>query len=102
MDKSSRATSMLYLQIVFAAILDWGVWGVLPGLWSWVGGGVVVGSTLWLALAKSEEGSGDRVRGGDEETLIEEDEDESEDGIERSDVISEAVIARRASVSSGI
>ena len=55
MDKSSRATSMLYLQVVFAGGLDWCVWGVLPGTWSLVGGGVVIGSTLWLALGKSPE-----------------------------------------------
>jgi len=37
---------MMYVQIIFALGLDWGVWGVWPGVWSWVGGAVVVGSKL--------------------------------------------------------
>ncbi|TVY86665.1 putative membrane protein, partial [Lachnellula willkommii] len=33
MDRSSKATSMLYTQIVFALGFDWAIWGVLPGAW---------------------------------------------------------------------
>lgn len=53
LDKSPKATSMLYSQVVFALLLDWLVWGVLPGGWSLVGGAVVVASTLWSALQNS-------------------------------------------------
>jgi len=52
LDRSSRATSMMYTQILFALAFDWGIWGVLPGLWSFGGGAVVVASTLWVALGK--------------------------------------------------
>lgn len=58
MDRSSKATSMLYTQIVFALGFDWAIWGVLPGGWSWFGGAVVVGSTLWAAVQKGGEGKG--------------------------------------------
>lgn len=53
MDKSPKATSMLYTQVLFALGFDWAVWGVLPGGWSLFGGAIVVASTLWSALQKS-------------------------------------------------
>jgi drug/metabolite transporter (DMT)-like permease len=52
LDKSSKATSMLYVQIIFALGFDWGIWGVVPGMWSMFGGVVVIASTLWSALQK--------------------------------------------------
>ena len=54
LDKSSKATSMLYSQIVFALLFDWAIWGALPGGWSLFGGGIVIASTLWSALQKTE------------------------------------------------
>lgn len=54
LDKSSKATSMLYAQIIFALGFDWGIWGVLPGAWSMFGGAIVIASTLWSALQKSQ------------------------------------------------
>lgn len=50
MDKSSKATSMLYTQILFALLFDWTIWGVVPGTWSLIGGAIVIASTLWAAL----------------------------------------------------
>lgn len=52
LDKSSKATSMLYVQIIFALAFDWGIWGVIPGAWSMFGGVIVICSTLWSALQK--------------------------------------------------
>jgi drug/metabolite transporter (DMT)-like permease len=52
LDKSSKATSMLYVQIIFALVFDWGIWGVIPGAWSMFGGAIVTVSTLWSALQK--------------------------------------------------
>jgi drug/metabolite transporter (DMT)-like permease len=54
LDKSSKATSMLYTQVVFALVFDWSIWGVLPGTWSIVGGAIVIASTLWSALQKPQ------------------------------------------------
>jgi drug/metabolite transporter (DMT)-like permease len=54
MDKSSKATSMLYTGILFALSFDWAIWGVLPGMWSLFGGFIIIASTLWSALQKSE------------------------------------------------
>lgn len=53
-DKSSKATSMLYAQIIFALAFDWGIWGVFPSWWSVFGGVIVVASTLWSALHKTQ------------------------------------------------
>lgn len=53
LDKSSKATSMLYVQIIFALAFDWGIWGVIPGAWSMFGGFIVIASTLWSALQKT-------------------------------------------------
>jgi len=53
-DKSSRATNMMYIQIVFAVLLDWAVWGVWPVFWTWIGGGIVVASTLWVAVGREK------------------------------------------------
>ncbi|KAI1004953.1 hypothetical protein K3495_g3267 [Podosphaera aphanis] len=52
LDSSSKATSMLYSQIVFALFMDWIVWGMLPDWWGVAGGFIVVASTLWSALTK--------------------------------------------------
>lgn len=52
LDKSSKATSMLYSQVIFALAFDWGIWGILPGRWSIFGGVIVIASTLWSALQK--------------------------------------------------
>ena len=54
LDKSSKATSMLYSQIIFALLFDFAIWGVLPGRWSLFGGSIVIASTLWSALQKTE------------------------------------------------
>jgi drug/metabolite transporter (DMT)-like permease len=54
LDRSSKATSMLYTGIIFALSFDWAIWGVLPGIWSMVGGIIIIASTLWSALQKSQ------------------------------------------------
>jgi drug/metabolite transporter (DMT)-like permease len=53
LDKTSKATSMLYAQIIFALAFDFGIWGVIPGGWSLFGGAIVIASTLWSALQKT-------------------------------------------------
>jgi len=54
LDKSSKATSMLYTQVIFALMFDWIIWGVLPGSLSILGGSIVIVSTLWAALQKTQ------------------------------------------------
>ncbi|KAJ4393162.1 hypothetical protein N0V93_002369 [Gnomoniopsis smithogilvyi] len=54
LDKSPKATAMLYVQVIFALGFDFGIWGVIPGGWSLFGGAIVVASTLWSALQKTQ------------------------------------------------
>jgi drug/metabolite transporter (DMT)-like permease len=72
LDKSSKATSMLYTQVVFALLFDWSIWGVLPGTWSIVGGTIVIASTLWSALQKPQKAVKDASKAAivDEETAL--------------------------------
>ncbi|KAH7389283.1 hypothetical protein DE146DRAFT_159003 [Phaeosphaeria sp. MPI-PUGE-AT-0046c] len=69
LDKSSKATSMLYVQIIFALAFDWGIWGVIPGAWSLFGGAIVICSTLWSALQKPK-GSVSKSTEADEESAL--------------------------------
>lgn len=70
LDRTSKATSMLYTQILFALAFDWGIWGVVPGIWSLVGGGIVVVSTFWSAVQKVEAVAEKKSVGIDEESAL--------------------------------
>lgn len=48
----SRATSMLYTQILFALMYDKAVWGSTLSTISWIGSGLILGSALYVALAR--------------------------------------------------
>jgi drug/metabolite transporter (DMT)-like permease len=70
LDKSSKATSMLYVQIIFALAFDWGIWGVIPGAWSMFGGFIVICSTLWSALQKPHTKVDKKVEPDEESALL--------------------------------
>lgn len=72
LDKSPKATAMLYVQVIFALGFDFGIWGVVPGGWSLFGGAIVVASTLWSALQKTQAPRADAARKSlvDEETAL--------------------------------
>jgi drug/metabolite transporter (DMT)-like permease len=72
LDKSSKATSMLYTQVVFALLFDWSIWGVLPGTSSIAGGIIVIASTLWSALQKPQRAVNDtsKTAAVDEESAL--------------------------------
>lgn len=90
LDKSSKATSMLYTQVLFALAFDWAVWGVLPDVWSCVGGAIVIASTLWSALQKPQKKTEEpRISVVDEETALLGTEADGDD----------EVVQRRASIS---
>ena len=54
LEAAGRATSVGYLQIVFAAVWGLMVFGEMPDVWSFVGGAVIVASTLMLARTRAE------------------------------------------------
>jgi drug/metabolite transporter (DMT)-like permease len=54
LETAGRATSIGYLQIVFAA--TWGllVFGEMPDAWSFIGAGVIIASTVMLARTRGQ------------------------------------------------
>jgi len=70
LDKSSKATSMLYVQVIFALGFDWGIWGVIPGAWSIFGGVIVICSTLWCAMQRPHGAVAKKKDGPDEESAL--------------------------------
>ena len=54
-EKSSRATNMLYTQILFALAFDKLIFDTTPGGWSIVGSSLVLGSALYIAVHKVRE-----------------------------------------------
>ncbi|CZR53520.1 related to DUF6 domain protein [Phialocephala subalpina] len=70
LDRSSKATSMLYTQVLFALTFDWAIWGVLPSGWSLVGGSIVIASTLWSALQKPHQKPASKTKEADEESAL--------------------------------
>ncbi|KAI1076566.1 hypothetical protein F5B20DRAFT_594025 [Whalleya microplaca] len=66
-ERSNRATAMIYTHMLFAAGFDYFVFGHSMGAVSAVGAVVIVGSALWVALTKGEgEGKGALGLGGGE------------------------------------
>jgi len=53
-EKSSRATNMVYTQMLFALAFDKLVWGTTPGVLSIVGSSLILGSALFVAVRKNK------------------------------------------------
>jgi hypothetical protein len=71
-EKSSRATNMVYMQMLFALTFDKLVWGTTPGALSIIGSSLILGSAIYVAMNKeqpskkvelSERGDGEEERG---------------------------------------
>ncbi len=41
-ETASKATSLSYIQVVFAALLGWLVFSEIPVVWTWFGGGLII------------------------------------------------------------
>ncbi|KAF1835091.1 hypothetical protein BDW02DRAFT_597608 [Decorospora gaudefroyi] len=71
-EKSSRATNMVYMQMLFALTFDKLVWGTTPGALSILGSSLILGSAIYVAMNKGdpkktaetrERGDGEEERG---------------------------------------
>ncbi|KAF2852136.1 hypothetical protein T440DRAFT_52426 [Plenodomus tracheiphilus IPT5] len=89
LDKSSKATSMLYVQIIFALAFDWGIWGVIPGLWSMFGGAIVIASTLWSALQKPHGTTTMKSEPDEESALLGSDTESRHEAVRRASISAE-------------
>ena len=70
-EKSSRATNMVYTQMLFALAFDKLVWGTTPGVLSIVGSSLILGSALYVAVQnnKVQESRKTSPEGREEEEL---------------------------------
>lgn len=53
-EKSSRATNMVYTQMLFALAFDKLVWGTTPGTLSIIGSSLILGSAIYVAMHKED------------------------------------------------
>ena len=67
-EKSSRATNMVYTQMLFALAFDKIVWGTVPGALSIVGSSLILGSALYVAVLNNRKGQA--KEGTDEEIAL--------------------------------
>lgn len=81
----SRATSMVYTQMLFALFYDKVVWDATPSAMSWAGSGIILGSALYVALAKDDGGKG-KKRSDNNPAKSNGDEDENEDDDDETNV----------------
>ncbi|EUC44957.1 hypothetical protein COCMIDRAFT_5809 [Bipolaris oryzae ATCC 44560] len=69
-EKSSRATNMVYMQMLFALSFDKLVWGTTPGALSIIGSSLILGSALYVAMNKEHSTKvAPRERGNVEEEM---------------------------------
>lgn len=69
-EKSSRATNMLYTQMLFALAFDKLVWGTTPGTLSIIGSSLILGSAIYVAMHKEGPNKvAPRERGDGEEEI---------------------------------
>ena len=86
-EKGSRATNMVYTQMLFALAFDKIVCNTTPGAWGIAGSSLILGSALYVALlnnsnkkTKENPGRGDR-RGDEEVALVGDDGDDVESDV---------------------
>ena len=91
-EKGSRATNMVYTQMLFALAFDKIVFNTTPGLWGVAGSSLILGSALYVALLssngeKKKDGQGRGDGRGDEEVALvgeeaDNDDDDDDDDVE--------------------
>ena len=83
-EKGSRATNMVYTQMLFALAFDKMVWNTTPGPWAIAGSSLILGSALYVALRKNhpddkkEKKMDGRGRGDEEVALVVNDTDDDD------------------------
>ncbi|KAF1928701.1 uncharacterized protein M421DRAFT_420593 [Didymella exigua CBS 183.55] len=88
-EKSSRATNMVYVQMLFALSFDKLIWGTTPGTLSIIGSSLILGSAMYVAMHKKapKNSIADRGRSDQEEgqelmaSELETDQDDDRRGI---------------------
>lgn len=58
---------MVYTHMIFALVFDRIFWGSIPPLASLLGGGMILGSAVWVAVVKTSQQQQQQEQGKDEE-----------------------------------
>ena len=45
-ENAGKAAAYSYVQVIFAVVLGWAVFGEIPELWTWIGGGLIISGAL--------------------------------------------------------
>ncbi|KAI1492023.1 hypothetical protein F5X96DRAFT_628975 [Biscogniauxia mediterranea] len=69
-EKAGRATNMIYIQMVFALIIERVIWGTTPPVMSFAGSGLIIGAAIWLSFQKSKPSSQKDTPVIDEESAL--------------------------------
>lgn len=81
-EKGSRATNMVYTQMLFALAFDKVVFNTTPGAWGIAGSSLILGSALYVALYNNnKKKKGSQGRGDEEAALVADETDDDENDI---------------------
>ncbi|KAI0004359.1 DUF6-domain-containing protein [Xylariaceae sp. FL0662B] len=53
-EKAGRATNVIYIQMVFALIIERVIWGTTPPVLSFLGSALIIGAAIWLSLQRNK------------------------------------------------
>jgi drug/metabolite transporter (DMT)-like permease len=69
-EKGGRATNLVYMQLVFALIIEKVIWGTTPPLESFFGAALIIGAAVWISLQKNAVAQEKRPEVVDEESAL--------------------------------
>ncbi|RYP93807.1 hypothetical protein DL770_000003 [Monosporascus sp. CRB-9-2] len=69
-EKAGRATNMIYIQMVFALVVERIVWGTTPPPLSLIGAVLIIGAAIWLSLQKNHPPVAQQKPVADEESSL--------------------------------
>ncbi|RYO86601.1 hypothetical protein DL764_008991 [Monosporascus ibericus] len=69
-EKAGRATNMIYIQMVFALVVERVVWGTTPPPLSLIGAVLIIGAAIWLSLQKNHPPVAQQKPVADEESSL--------------------------------
>lgn len=67
-EKAGRATNLMYLQLVFALVIERVIWGTTPPLESFGGAALIISAAIWITLQKHTAAKKEDTKTGDEES----------------------------------
>ncbi|TGZ80847.1 hypothetical protein EX30DRAFT_306962 [Ascodesmis nigricans] len=54
LEKAGRGIQLMYMQLLFAGVFEWAIWGYVPGIWTWTGGFLIIGSLVCVNILKEK------------------------------------------------